>query len=180
MDAAIILGAGNACYPSESGDGVTIFTVRHITTYQYKEPVSFGEHRMMLRPREDQDQRVLELELQIHAEPSQLALEPGCLRQPRRHRAFLRPGLGASLRERCTSRSRSGRLPRSPYREFCPQLSVRLRGARYADLTRFIDAASPHPRLNPWAASFFARAYRPTPATFSFASPIPSERTFKQ
>jgi len=29
---------------------MTILTVRHITTYQYKQPVSFGEHRMMLRP----------------------------------------------------------------------------------------------------------------------------------
>jgi hypothetical protein len=34
--------------------------VRHITTYQYKQPVSFGEHRMMLRPRESHDQRLLE------------------------------------------------------------------------------------------------------------------------
>jgi Bacterial transglutaminase-like N-terminal region len=33
---------------------MTILTVRHITTYQYKQPVSFGEHRMMLRPRESQ------------------------------------------------------------------------------------------------------------------------------
>jgi Bacterial transglutaminase-like N-terminal region len=28
---------------------MTILTVRHITTYQYKQPVSFGEHRMMLQ-----------------------------------------------------------------------------------------------------------------------------------
>src|SRR5467141_3855002 len=29
---------------------MTILTVRHITTYQYKQPVSFGEHRMMHAP----------------------------------------------------------------------------------------------------------------------------------
>jgi hypothetical protein len=34
---------------------MTILTVRHITTYHYKQPVSFGEHRMMLRPRESHD-----------------------------------------------------------------------------------------------------------------------------
>src|ERR1700730_6726920 len=34
---------------------MTIVTVRHITTYRYKQPVSFGEHRMMLRPRESHD-----------------------------------------------------------------------------------------------------------------------------
>jgi Bacterial transglutaminase-like N-terminal region len=34
---------------------MTVLTVRHITTYQYKQPVSFGEHRIMLRPRDDED-----------------------------------------------------------------------------------------------------------------------------
>jgi hypothetical protein len=25
-------------------------TIRHLTTYRYRQPVAFGEHRMMLRP----------------------------------------------------------------------------------------------------------------------------------
>jgi transglutaminase-like putative cysteine protease len=49
-----------------------ILTIRHITSYHYKQPVSFGEHRMMLRPRDDDDQRVLESELEITPEPRQL------------------------------------------------------------------------------------------------------------
>jgi transglutaminase-like putative cysteine protease len=49
-----------------------ILTVRHITIYRYKRPVSFGEHRMMLRPRDDDDQKVLESELEITPEPSHL------------------------------------------------------------------------------------------------------------
>jgi transglutaminase-like putative cysteine protease len=51
---------------------MTILTVRHITAYQYKQPVSFGEHRMMLRPREDHDQRLLELKLEITPKPTNL------------------------------------------------------------------------------------------------------------
>jgi transglutaminase-like putative cysteine protease len=51
---------------------MTIFTVRHITTYQYKQPVSFGEHRMMFRPRESHDQRVLESKLEITPKPTNL------------------------------------------------------------------------------------------------------------
>src|ERR1035441_9854747 len=31
-----------------------ILTIRHVTTYHYKRPVAFGEHRMMLRPRDDE------------------------------------------------------------------------------------------------------------------------------
>ena len=50
-----------------------IFTIRHVTTYHYKKPVGFGEHRMMLRPRDDNDQKVLESELEITPEPTQLA-----------------------------------------------------------------------------------------------------------
>ena len=51
---------------------MTILTVRHVTTYKYKQPVAFGEHRMMLFPREDHDQRLLELKLDIAPEPTQL------------------------------------------------------------------------------------------------------------
>src|SRR6266404_6299161 len=51
---------------------MTILTVRHITTYQYKQPVSFGEHRMMLRPRESHDQRLLESKLEITPKPTNL------------------------------------------------------------------------------------------------------------
>ena len=49
-----------------------ILTIRHVTTYHYKQPVAFGEHRMMLRPRDDNDQKVLESELEIMPEPTQL------------------------------------------------------------------------------------------------------------
>ena len=52
-----------------------IFTIRHVTTYHYTRPVAFGEHRMMLRPRDDVDQRVLDSVLKIVPEPSQLAWE---------------------------------------------------------------------------------------------------------
>ena len=36
-----------------------ILSVRHVTTYRYHQPVAFGEHRMMLRPRDDDDQKVI-------------------------------------------------------------------------------------------------------------------------
>jgi transglutaminase-like putative cysteine protease len=49
-----------------------ILTVRHVTTYHYRTPVAFGEHRMMLRPRDDVDQTLLESGLQITPEPSRL------------------------------------------------------------------------------------------------------------
>ncbi len=42
-----------------------ILSIRHVTTYHYNQPVAFGEHRMMLRPRDDGNQKVLESERRI-------------------------------------------------------------------------------------------------------------------
>jgi transglutaminase-like putative cysteine protease len=47
-------------------------TIRHVTTYRYRQPVAFGEHRMMLRPRDSHDQRVIEAGLEISPEPKSL------------------------------------------------------------------------------------------------------------
>jgi transglutaminase-like putative cysteine protease len=50
-----------------------ILSVKHVTTYRYRQPVALGEHRMMLRPRDDDDQKVLQSELEIRPQPRGLA-----------------------------------------------------------------------------------------------------------
>jgi transglutaminase-like putative cysteine protease len=47
-------------------------SVRHLTNYVYRAPVRLGQHRMMLRPRDSNDQRLLSAELRIDPEPSRL------------------------------------------------------------------------------------------------------------
>src|SRR5664279_1675809 len=47
-------------------------TIRHVTTYRYRQPVAFGEHRMMLRPRDASDQRVLDASVAISPEPKSI------------------------------------------------------------------------------------------------------------
>jgi transglutaminase-like putative cysteine protease len=49
-----------------------VLKVRHVTTYRYKQPVAFGEHRLMLRPRDSHDQRLLEVTLTIAPEPAEI------------------------------------------------------------------------------------------------------------
>src|SRR5580658_4355986 len=49
-----------------------IFSVRHVTTYRYSVPVPFGEHRMMLRPREGFDQKLLDATLSIEPQPKDI------------------------------------------------------------------------------------------------------------
>jgi transglutaminase-like putative cysteine protease len=41
------------------------YEVVHTTVYHYKQPVSFGEHRVMFRPRDSHDLRVLATDLEV-------------------------------------------------------------------------------------------------------------------
>jgi transglutaminase-like putative cysteine protease len=44
---------------------MTILNVRHRTTYWYRQPVEFGEHRLMCRPRDSHDLRLITTTLSI-------------------------------------------------------------------------------------------------------------------
>jgi transglutaminase-like putative cysteine protease len=48
-----------------------LLTVRHTTVYRYSEPVRFGEHRMMFRPRESHDLRLVRSKLDIFPHPTE-------------------------------------------------------------------------------------------------------------
>jgi transglutaminase-like putative cysteine protease len=49
-----------------------LLTIHHKTEYRYAYPVAFGEHRIMLRPRDGHDLRVLSNNLEIAPEPMSL------------------------------------------------------------------------------------------------------------
>ncbi len=49
-----------------------VLTIHHKTIYRYAHPVAFGEHRIMLRPRDGHDLRVLSGSLKIVPEPMSL------------------------------------------------------------------------------------------------------------
>lgn len=49
-----------------------ILEIKHVTTYRYSRRVSFGQHRMMLLPRDDGNQKVLAYELQITPGPTRI------------------------------------------------------------------------------------------------------------
>ena len=131
-----------------------ILTIRHVTTYHYKKPVGFGEHRMMLRPRDDNDQTVLESELEITPEPTQLSWTQDIFGN---HVATARFADRASeLRFEstiCVDHAPAG------FRAADIQNFARTHPFAYAaedrpGLTRFIAPLSPSPELARWAARF--------------------------
>jgi len=131
-----------------------ILAIRHVTTYHYKKPVAFGEHRMMLRPRDDHDQKLLESELTITPEPSELC--------------WTRDGFGNHVAiARFASRASELRFDSTIRVDHEPaglrpaeiETSARTYPFAYAaedqpDLARFLAPLSPDPRLDRWAAGF--------------------------
>lgn len=49
-----------------------LLNLSHVTTYSYRQPVSFGEHRVLVRPRESYDQHLIDATLDIDPAPSDL------------------------------------------------------------------------------------------------------------
>ena len=51
---------------------MAILNVHHRTSYRYSQPVQFGEHRLMSRPRDSHDLRLIDTTLLIDPPPSAL------------------------------------------------------------------------------------------------------------
>src|SRR5580704_18185453 len=51
---------------------MSLLAVRHVTIYRYSEPVTLGEHRMMFRPRESHDLKLLRTSLSILPNPARV------------------------------------------------------------------------------------------------------------
>jgi transglutaminase-like putative cysteine protease len=131
-----------------------IFTIRHVTTYRYKRPVAFGEHRMMLRPRDDGDQSVLESELEIAPEPSQLSWTRDIFGN---HVAIARFAQRASeLRFESAIRLEHSRVGfrAADIADFARTLPFAYAAEDRRSLAPFVAPLSHDPRLDRWVAGF--------------------------
>jgi transglutaminase-like putative cysteine protease len=131
-----------------------ILTIKHVTTYHYKQPVAFGEHRMMLRPRDDDDQKVIESGLEITPAPIQLAWTQDSFGN---HVATARFAKRASVL-RFESTIRVDQAPAgfraADIADFAKTHPFAYAAQDRADLARFMAPLSRHPALTRWAAGF--------------------------
>ena len=103
--------------------------IRHRTTYAYRRPVSLGPHRLMLRPRESRDLRLISSEINVTPD-RRLDLGPRCLRQRRCDRHLFRhDGRPDDRRGRGTRASRLG-VACVRHRGFGDRISVSIFGRR--------------------------------------------------
>ena len=147
-----------------------LLTINHKTVYRYTRPVAFGEHRIMLRPRDGHDLRVLSGSLEIEPQPMRLRWI---------HDVFGNSVAIATFDERADTlvvhldgdgRAQSGgrvRADRGRSRLF---LSVRLRRRGISRPLQFITPqyGDPNGELSAWARKFLD-AEGPTP-TFNILS----------
>ena len=80
---------------------MAILNVHHRTCYRYSQPVEFGEHRFMSRPRDSHDLRLIDTTHPHRPGAERAALDPRCFRQFHRHCEL-----------RCALRTRSRSNPR--------------------------------------------------------------------
>jgi transglutaminase-like putative cysteine protease len=132
-----------------------ILSIRHVTTYRYNRAVAFGEHRMMLRPRDDDDQRIIESELEITPSPRQLAWTKDSFGN---HVATAH--FGARARELRFASSirldhRPGDFHAADIKDFARSYPFAYGPEDWPDVQPFIQPLSPHPAVDLWSAAFF-------------------------
>jgi transglutaminase-like putative cysteine protease len=131
-----------------------ILTIKHVTSYHYRQPVAFGEHRMMLRPRDDDDQTVLESELEITPQPSHITWT----RDPFGNHVATAHFSERARELRFESRIRLDHAP-TGFRKTDIERYARQYPFTYAQpdrlsLARFIGRINEHPKVKRWARSF--------------------------
>jgi transglutaminase-like putative cysteine protease len=134
-----------------------ILTIRHVTTYRYNKPVAFGEHRLMLRPRDDDDQKIIEAELEITPRPKQVAWTKDSFGN---HVATAH--FGGRARVLCFASSiRLDHAPRdfraADIENFARTYPFAYAPEDWPGLERFIQPLSPHPAIDLWSAGFFRK-----------------------
>jgi transglutaminase-like putative cysteine protease len=131
-----------------------ILTVRHITTYHYKKPVVFGEHRMMLRPREDRDQKVLEAELEITPEPSQLLWTQDSFGNHIATARFAEPASELRFESTIYLDHAPSSFRAADIDDFARTYPFAYAAEHQPDLAAYLAPLPPHPELDRWAARF--------------------------
>jgi transglutaminase-like putative cysteine protease len=132
-----------------------ILSVKHVTTYRYRRAVAFGEHRMMLLPRDDDDQRLLHSELTITPTPEALTWTRDRFGN---HVATARFADRAA-KLRFVSAIRLDHAPAdfrdADVADFARTYPFAYPAKERARLERFIRPLSRHAELERWSATFF-------------------------
>ena len=143
---------------------MSVLTVRHSTVYRYREPVRLGEHRMMFRPRESHDLRLIRTHLAITPQPAHLRW----LHDPFDNSVAVATFEGTTSELRfestVTLEHFETSLPEYPLEEYARTYPFRYSDEDFPNLVRALGRLITRPRACPNGhCSFSIRRIPPTP-----------------
>jgi transglutaminase-like putative cysteine protease len=129
-------------------------TVRHSTVYRYREPVGLGEHRMMFRPRESHDLRLIRTNLVITPQPAHLRW----LHDPFDNSVAVATFEGTtselSFESTMTLEHFETSLPEYPLEEYARTYPFRYADEDFPNLARALAPHYPGESVSKWALQF--------------------------
>lgn len=134
-----------------------ILRIRHVTTYHYHQPVAFGEHRMMLRPRDDRDQRILESELEITPRPRELSWTRDRFGNHVATACFAEPAAELRFDSSIRLDHAPGGFYAADIEDYARTYPFSYRAQDWLGLKRFVLPLSLKPDLKQWSDQFFRK-----------------------
>jgi transglutaminase-like putative cysteine protease len=131
-----------------------LLTVRHTTIYRYSEPIELGEHRMMFRPRESHDLRLLKARLEITPKPSHLRLLHDVFDNSVAVASFEGSTTGLHFESVVTLEHFETALPDYPLEEFAERFPFQYSEEELPNLSRALLQHYPSDGVDGWAKQF--------------------------
>ena len=133
---------------------MAILTVRHVTVYRYSEPVELGEHRMMFRPRESHDLRLLRTSLAINPRPAHLRWLHDFFDNSVAVTTFEGSTSEVSFESRVTLEHFETALPEYPIEEYARTYPFIYSGDDFPNLSRALIHHFANDNVSRWARQF--------------------------
>ncbi len=133
---------------------MALLTVRHVTIYRYSGPVVLGQHRMMFRPRESHDLKLLKTNLSITPNPVRLRWLHDVFDNSIAIAEF--DGFTSELRfeSSVTLQHFETALPEYPLEEYANTYPFRYSGEDIPNLARALAPHYPGDNVRQWAGQF--------------------------
>jgi transglutaminase-like putative cysteine protease len=133
---------------------MSLLTVRHVTVYRYSEPVQFGEHRMMFRPRESHDLRLLDSNLEITPRPARLRWLHDAFDNSVAVATFNGPATELRFDSSVALEHFENTLPEYPIEDYAKRYPFRYSDEDLPSLARALVNQHPSDTLTHWACQF--------------------------
>ena len=133
---------------------MSLLTVRHVTVYRYSEPVELGEHRMMFRPRESHDLRLLRSSLEITPTPACLRWLHDTFDNSVAVATFGVPTVELRFDSSVTLEHFENTLPEYPLEEYAKTYPFRYSDEELPNLAPALVNQYPSDSLNLWVSQF--------------------------